>query len=193
MLLETVEHLRVVDEAGSGSELLEKVQRRQPDFVVTGIAMSGMSGLGMLEALRALPDPPKVLVVSMHDTPELMQRAVRLGAGGFIARESSPTEFDRAVRCVMDGLPYLGARAPRRDARSAAAPPHELLTARQLEIVELLASGYASKEIGFRLDLSTGRVNMHLEQILDRLGLDDVACLTLYAVRHGLVDPSVPS
>ncbi|UUX94546.1 response regulator transcription factor [Aquabacterium sp. J223] len=193
LLLQTIDSVQVVDEARSGVELLEKVRRLRPDLVVTDISMPDMDGLAVLEALRGQPAGPRVLVVSMHDSPDFIRRAIQLGASGYIMKESSALELEHAVLSVMRGLTYLGATASRRLAETPQPSPEERLTARQLEILKLIASGHGSKEIGFRLGLSSKTVDVHRARIMERLGIGDVASLTLYAVRHGLVNPASPA
>jgi DNA-binding NarL/FixJ family response regulator len=192
LLLEMIDGVRVVEEARSGVELLEKVERLQPDLVVTDISMRDMDGLAALQVLAARAVMPRVLVVSMHDSPDLIRRAVQLGARGYIMKESSPLELEHAVLSVMQGHTYFSAPVSRRLAEAVERSPEELLTVRQLEILKLIASGFGSKEIGFQLGLSSKTVDVHRARLMERLGLGDVASLTLYAVRNGLVDPSAP-
>lgn len=187
-LLQEMDEVQVVAEARDGAELLEQVERLRPDLVVTDVSMRVMDGLQALQAMAARPPMPKVLVVSMYDSPEVIRRALRLGASGYLLKQGSPDELADAVRTVMQGVRYLSAAASRSLAESTEPPPEELLTARQLEVLKLMVLGCNSKVIGFQLGVSSKTVDVHRAHIMERLGLNDLASLALYAVRHRLVD-----
>jgi DNA-binding NarL/FixJ family response regulator len=189
LLLEMVPGVKVVSEARNGEELLDAVQRDTPELVVTDISMRGMDGLTALARLQALAKPPRVLVVSMHDSPDFIRRALKLGAAGYVMKEGSPLELEHAVKSVMAGHIYYSPHVSQRLLQSSEPAPEEVLTERQLEIVVLIASGHATKEVAFKLGLSPKTVDVHRARIMERLRIDDVAGLTLYCVRHGLVDP----
>ncbi|HWI10875.1 MAG TPA: response regulator transcription factor [Burkholderiaceae bacterium] len=189
LLLEMVAGVAVVGQARNGEELLAEVGRHAPDLVVTDLSMPGMDGLTALAALRAMPQPPRVLVVSMHDSPDFIRRALQLGAAGYVMKESSPLELEHAVRSVMAGVPYYSAQVSQRLLLARERSPEEMLTERQLEILVLIALGQAAKEIAFKLSLSPKTVDVHRARIMERLGINDLPGLTLYCVRHGLVDP----
>jgi DNA-binding NarL/FixJ family response regulator len=189
LLLEMVDGVAVVGEARNGEELIAAVRRHAPDLVVTDIAMPGMDGLAALAALRALDRPPRVLVVSMHDSPDFIRRALQLGAAGYVMKDSSPVEFEHALRSVMAGHPYLSAHVSRRLAQAGERSPEELLTDRQREILVLLARGQSAKGVAFALGLSPKTVDVHRARIMERLGINDLPGLTLYCVRHGMIDP----
>lgn len=190
LLLETVAGVKVVGEARDGEELIATAERVAPDLVVTDISMPGMNGLAAVARLRALPTPPRVLVISMHDSPDFIRRALKLGAGGYLMKEGSPIELEHAVRSVMAGHTYLSPKVSRQLVHAQEPSPEDLLTKRQLEILVLIGSGHATKEIAFKLALSPKTVDVHRARIMERIGIGDVAGLTLYCVRHGLIDPA---
>jgi two-component system, NarL family, nitrate/nitrite response regulator NarL len=187
LLLEMVAGVTVVSQACNGEDLLAEVRRHAPDLVVTDLSMPGMDGLTALAELRAMAKPPKVLVVSMHDSPDFIRRALQLGASGYVMKESSPLELEHAVRAVMAGLPYYSAQVSKRLIQARERGPEEMLTSRQLEILVMIARGQAAKEIAFTLKLSSKTVDVHRARIMERLGINDLPGLTLYCVRHGLV------
>jgi len=189
LLLEMIAGVEVVSQARNGEELLAEVGRHTPDLVVTDLSMPGMDGLAALAALRAMPQPPRVLVVSMHDSPDFIRRALQLGAAGYVMKESSPLELEHAVRSVMAGLTYYSAQVSQRLLQAGERSPEEMLTERQREILALIARGQAAKEIAFRLGLSPKTVDVHRARIMERLGINDLPGLTLYCVRHGMIDP----
>lgn len=188
LLLEMVRGVKIVAEARNGEELLAAVRHYAPDLVLTDISMPGMDGLTALAALRAMAHPPRVLVVSMHDSPDFIRRALQLGAAGYVMKDSSPVEFEHALRSVMAGHAYLSAQVSQRLVQASERSPEELLTGRQREILVLLARGRASKEVAFALGLSPKTVDVHRARIMERLGINDLPGLTLYCVRHGLID-----
>jgi DNA-binding NarL/FixJ family response regulator len=189
LLLEMVRGVQVVCEARNGEELLQAVEREAPDLVVTDLSMPGLDGLGALARLRTMASPPKVLVLSMHDSPDFIRRVFKLGASGYLMKEGSPVELEHAVRSVMAGQPYYSPQVSQRLLQAPERSPEEQLTERQIEILTLIASGHATKEVAYKLGLSPKTVDVHRARIMERLGIDDVAGLTLYSVRHGLVDP----
>lgn len=189
--LEMIEGVRVVAEAGSGIELLHAVQREQPDLVVTDIRMPDMDGLTAVRALREQGLPRlRVLVMSMHDTPDVIRRAIQAGADAYVRKGGDAGELEAAVRHVMRGEPYVSPRPAGRSLVHAEPIAENVLTERQLEILKLIARGHASKEIAFQLGLSSKTVDVHRAHIMERLRIADIASLTLYCVRQGLVDPS---
>jgi DNA-binding NarL/FixJ family response regulator len=190
LLLEMVRGVEIVAEARNGEELIAAAQRHAPDLVLTDISMPGMDGLTALAALRAMKNPPRVLVVSMHDSPDFIRRALQLGAAGYVMKDSSPVEFEHAVRSVMAGHPYLSAQVSQRLVQASERSPEELLTERQREILVLLARGRASKEVAYTLGLSPKTVDVHRARIMERLGIHDLPSLTLYCIRHGMIDPT---
>jgi DNA-binding NarL/FixJ family response regulator len=191
LLLEMIDGLQVVYEARSGSELLAAVERLKPDLMVTDISMPDMDGFAALAKLKELGLPKlRVLVVSMHDSPDVIRRAVMLGAHAYVMKGSPPQELEQAVRNLMGGRPYFSPEVTQRLLTAGEPRAEEVLTERQLEILKLIASGFASKEIAFKLGLSSKTVDVHRSRIMERLNIGDIASLTLYSVRQGLVDPT---
>lgn len=188
LLLELVPGVQIVGEARNGQELIAAARLHTPDLVLTDISMPGMDGLAALATLRAMPTPPRVLVVSMHDSPDFIRRALQLGAAGYVLKDSSPAEFEHALRSVVAGHSYLSAAVAQRLLQASERSPEELLTERQREILVLLARGRASKEVAFALGLSPKTVDVHRARIMERLGIGDLPGLTLYCIRHGMID-----
>jgi DNA-binding NarL/FixJ family response regulator len=187
-LLEVIPGVEVVGQACDGLELLAEVSRHSPDLVVTDLSMPGMDGLTALTALRAMAKPPLVLVISMHDSPDFIRRALHLGASGYLTKDSSPLELKDAVSSVMAGRQYCSAQVSQRLVQAHQRSPEEMLTERQLQILVLIARGHAAKEIAFSLGLSSKTVDVHRARIMERLSINDIPGLTLYCVRHGLID-----
>lgn len=189
LLLGASAEIEVAGEARGGVELEEAVDRLHPDVVITDLSMPDGDGVAAIESLRRRHPSIRILVLSMYDTAEAIRRAMRAGADGYVLKGSPSAEIEQAVREVMRGNTYFSPRAAQRLAADDAPRPEDLLTPRQIEILGLLARGLSSKEIGYDLGLSPKTVDVHRASIMARLGLGDVASLTLYAVRAGLVDP----
>ena len=189
--------LEVVGEAADGLALLELVARLAPDLVITDLSMPRMNGIRAIAALREAHPGLRILVVSMYDTADFVQGALRSGANGYVLKDASASEMGRAIDAVMRGESYLAPRASSRvlaglrpaGARGAG---DEELTPRQGEVLVRIARGASTKEIAFDLGLSPKTVEAHRARLMERLGIDDIAGLTLYAVRKGLVDPDGP-
>lgn len=190
LLLGAVPGLEVVGEAGDGVALAAAVDRLKPHVVITDLSMPDGDGLEAIAALRQRHPGTRVIVLSMHDTAEAIRRAMRAGADGYVLKGSPASEIAAAVERVMMGGTYLSPPAALRLAMQPEPRPEDLLTPRQIEVLVLLCRGQSSKEIGFDLGLSPKTVDVHRASIMNRLGLNDVASLTLYAVRAGLVDPA---
>ena len=189
--------LEVVGEAADGVALLDQVARLAPDLVITDLSMPRMNGIRAIAALREAHPGLRILVVSMYDTADFVQGALRSGANGYVLKDASVSEMGRAIEAVMRGESYL---APRASSRVLAglrpAGPRgagdDELTSRQGEVLVRIARGASTKEIAFDLGLSPKTVEAHRARLMERLGIDDIAGLTLYAVRKGLVDPEGP-
>jgi DNA-binding NarL/FixJ family response regulator len=191
-LLGTIPGVRVTAEASEGSELLSLLESVHPDIVITDISMPGMDGLSALAEIRARHPGVKVIVLSMHDSADVVKRAVAGGAAAYLRKDANEFELGSALHSVMTTGSYLSAGIARLLLEPTRPTAEELLTPRQTEILKLLAQGKSSKEIAFALGLSSKTVDVHRARIMDRLGVRDVANLTLYAVRNGLLNPAAP-
>ena len=181
----------VVGTVGDGAALLEAAVRLQPDLIVTDISMPGMSGLEALTRLTAQNLPSKIILLTMHDDPELATRAVKAGASGFVLKEGAAEELTTAIDQVIRGRLYLTPAVTRQVLERMADPkedagPH--LSPRQLEVLRLLVLGRRTKEIAAALDLSPRTVETHKYQVMDTLGVSSTAELVRYAIEHKLLE-----
>jgi DNA-binding NarL/FixJ family response regulator len=188
-LLSQIPGVTVVAQARDGNELIAAVERLQPDIVLTDISMPGMDGLIAVEKLHERFPQLRLVILSTHDTADFVKRAVAHGACGYLTKDASPFELEQAVRSVMTGGSYFGSVITRRLLEPTEPTANEELTARQIEILTLLAQGLASKEIAFQLGLSSKTVDVHRSRMMERLGLHDVSSLTRYAIRKKLIQP----
>jgi len=194
-LLEAVEGVSVIAEAGTGDEAVRLAVEQRPELVVLDIAMPGMSGLDAAARIReALPDA-RILILSMHAGDDFVQRALRAGAAGYLMKDAAAVELELAVKAVMAGGTYLSPRVSKQVVdeyvrRVENAPgPLDGLTPRQRQILGLIAAGRSTKQIAYELGLSVKTVETHRAQLMERLGIRDVAGLVRLAIRAGLIAP----
>jgi len=186
-LLSTVEGVQVIAEARNGNELLQLLESVKPDVVMTDISMPGMDGITAIAEIHARFPDVKVLVLSMYDTVDFVKRAVANGACGYLMKDAPPFELEQALRSVMATGSYFSAAVAQRLLQPSEPTVDDELTTRQVEILTLIAQGKSAKEIAFELGLSPKTVDVHRARIMERLRLNDIASLTRYAVRKGLV------
>lgn len=188
-LLSMVDGVEVIAEASDGGELVSLVESLKPDLVMTDISMPGMDGITAISEIHRRHPDVKLLVLSMYDTVDFVKRAVASGACGYLMKDAPPFELEQAVRSVMATGSYYSPAIAQRLLQPSEPTADDELTQRQVEILRLIAQGRASKEIAFELGLSPKTVDVHRARIMDRLQLNDIASLTRYAVRKGLVKP----
>jgi DNA-binding NarL/FixJ family response regulator len=199
MILGGTPDLKVVGEAADGSEVVQAVAACRPDVVLMDIRMPRLDGLAATEALRGLPRPPEVLVLTTFDADEHVLRALRAGAGGFLLKDTPPVEIVRAVRRVAAGEATLSptvtrtliehvtagpAADPRRD---RAARLIEGLTERERAVAVALGRGRTNAEIAAELYMSVATVKAYVSRLLTRLGLNNRVQVALLVHDAGLV------
>ncbi|MBA3772314.1 MAG: response regulator transcription factor [Ramlibacter sp.] len=188
-LLSMVEGVDVIAEARDGKELITLVESLLPDVVMTDISMPGMDGITAISEIHGKHPQVRLLVLSMYDTVDFVKRAVASGACGYLMKDAPPFELEQAVRSVMATGSYFSPAIAQRLLQPSEPTVDDELTHRQVEILKLIAQGRASKEIAYELGLSPKTVDVHRARIMERLRLNDIASLTLYAVRKGLIKP----
>ena len=188
-LLSMVEGVQVIAEARDGKELIALVDDLLPDVVMTDISMPGMDGITAIAEIHSKHPDVRLLVLSMYDTVDFVKRAVTNGACGYLMKDSPPFELEQAMRSVMATGSYFSPAIAQRLLQPSEPTADDELTHRQVEILKLIAQGRASKEIAYELGLSPKTVDVHRARIMERLNLNDIASLTLYAVRKGLIKP----
>ena len=193
-LLQTIEGIEVVGEAGDGIEALAQIEALRPQLVLMDIAMGEMNGLQALAVVRERHPEVKVLILSMHAEEEYVLQAMRSGAAGYLLKDAATAELELALASVLRGETYLSSRVSRQVVeryvhRVTAERPAEDLTPRQREVLRMLAEGRSTKEIAYQLHLSVKTIETHRAQIMERLDIHELAGLVRYAVRNALVPP----
>ena len=186
-LLSTIEGVQVIAEARDGNELLATLESVRPDIVITDLTMPGMDGVTAIGRIHERFPALRVMVLSMHDSADAVKRAVASGACGYLRKDAPEFELEAALRSVMATGKYFGSGVAQRLLEPSEPSAADQLTERQVEVLTLLARGKSSKEVAFDLGLSPKTVDVHRTRIMERLDLHDIASLTLYAVRKGLV------
>jgi DNA-binding NarL/FixJ family response regulator len=198
-LVEEIEGVQIVAEAANGREAVAAAKAQRPDLVIMDISMKELNGIEATAQIKAALPATRVLILSMHTTEDFVRRALKAGASGYLVKDSAPLELKMAMEAIMKDEIYLSSRVSRHLVTGLVqgrADEHEAsldsLTARQREILQMIAEGKSTKEIAFVLEVSVKTVETHRAGIMDRLRIHDVAGLVLYAVRHGLVSVERP-
>lgn len=186
-LLGEMQGIEVVASVSDGAELLEAVEELAPDLVITDVIMPTMDGLEAVERIHTRHPRMRLLVLSMDSSGKAARQALDHGASGYIIKSAGTSELELALRTVLAGNCYVSPLVTRA-LLDAQREPQTPLTRRQIEILTMIAGGKSAKQIGFELQLSSKTVDVHRARIMERLGLRDVASLTRYAIRQGLVN-----
>ena len=200
-LLSAEDDIEVVGEAGNGVEALGLVRRLHPDVVVMDIRMPVMDGVEATRRLAANPElaGTRVLVLTTYDDDELVFRALRAGAGGFLLKDADPGDLVGGVRVIASGDALLARSITRRLVEAFAAQPEpavpspsmiEPLTGREQEIVALVGTGLSNHEIANRLSISPATARTHVSRAMGKLGARARAQVVVFAYESGLVVPT---
>jgi len=173
--------LKVVGEAANAEEALRLVGTQRPDLLVLDLSLDGQDAVPLIVILRKRWPALRILVLSMHDEDLYAERVLALGAQGYVMKQEEPVECLRALRRVAAGESYLSARMKARLATRGGQAAR--LTARERDVMQLVARGLGTQEIGERLGMSAKTVDSHRRNIRDKLGLETSRDLVRYAVR----------
>ena len=192
-LVERIDGVVVVGEAGKGSEALELVRQLSPDLILLDITMPDGNGFEVLDQVTKLYPEIRIIVLTVHEAGEYALRAVREGAAGYLPKSAASIELEQAIQTVIRGERYISPetaqntifevtnRGTKRDLLATLSP-------RQREVLRLIAEGKTTKQIAQVLEISVKTVETHRAQLMERLGIHDVAGLVRYAIIVGLID-----
>ena len=192
MVLDAAPDLQVVAEAGDGIEAVELGLREDVHLAILDVSMPGRTGLHAARELTRQRPELRVLMLSMHDLEQYCLQALKAGASGYVLKSAADRDLVEACRAAMRGEAFLYPPTVRMLVRTWAEGNDESLTpltAREQEVVKLVAEAHTTEEIAGLLHISRRTVDRHRENILAKLGMRDRVELTRYAIRHGLVEP----
>jgi DNA-binding NarL/FixJ family response regulator len=193
-LMEMIESVDVVGEAGNGAEALRSIEKLSPHIVLLDITMPDMNGLEVLQRITSRFTGVRVIILTMHEAREYAVQALHFGAAGFIPKSAAAAELKDAIEMVMQGKTYVSAQTPQQTTTRVTLTDErerELLgrlTPRQREILVRIAEGQSTKEIARALEISVKTVESHRSQLTERLSIHDVAGLVRFAIKAGLIN-----
>jgi DNA-binding NarL/FixJ family response regulator len=193
-LLESEPDFTIVGMAADGLETIRQAERLKPDVLVLDLMMPGLSGLEVLRVLRERSSRTRTVILSMYTSSAFIAQALQNGAIGYILKGCTEENLVRAVKEAAAGRRYLSPPVTEIDinayieqAKAGTFDPHETLTPRQREVLQLAAEGKTCAEIAARLNISPRTVENHRATLMQRLGLQNQTELVRHAMRHGLI------
>ena len=190
-MLDSFDGVSVVAEAANAAQTLDVVQGVAADLLVSDLTMPGTGGTQLIEQLHRQHPALPILILSMHDEPATVRRALQAGATGYLTKESSPAMLQAAVRQVAAGerfIPPALAETLAFESVRARGLPHETLSQRERQIFKLIAQGVSLNQIAEQLHLSPKTVTTHKTHLMEKLGIANNAELIRYAIEHKLFD-----
>lgn len=197
-LLETYPDFHIIEESRDGAEAVEAVARLRPDLVIMDISMPGLNGLEATREIKKQFPEMRILILTMHAEKEYIFKILQSGASGYLLKGASVEELVTAIRAVDRGESYLNPPASKSMMEDYLRAPHtekeagspQSLTAREKEILQMIAEGYTSKNIATKLCLSSKTIETHRAHIMQKLDIHHAAGLIRYAIQKGWVEVS---
>jgi len=200
LCLEAMGDIEVIAEAEDGQVAVQLASQLRPDVAVIDLTMPRMNGVEAIRQIKRDVADVEVVVLSVHDSEAYVVQALRAGAAGYVLKRNAATELAEAIRAAHDGQAYLHPSIARRviddylsrirATEDTVSEPHERLTPREREVLQLAAEGHSTRAIAGLLCLSTKTVEHHRASLLTKLGLHGQTELVKYAIRVGLVEPT---
>jgi len=193
-LLEKEDGLEIVGEAEDGRTAVRMTGELMPDVVIMDVAMPDLNGVEATRQILENSHKTYVIALSMHSEKQFVAKMMEAGASGYLLKDCAFDELAHAVRVTAEGGTYLGRRIAPVVVRDyvqrikEGKPCIEELTAREREVLQLIAEGHNTKEIALKLNISTKTVETHRRNTMEKLNVDSVAELTKYAIREGITD-----
>ena len=192
-LVEKIEGMKVIGEAGTGSEALELVKQLKPNLMLLDLTMPEKGGFEVLDHVTKKYPEIKVIVLTVHEAAEYAIRALREKAAGFLPKSAAPTELEQAIQTVIRGEVYISPETSQKALLEIGKGTTKqdllaTLSPRQREVLRLIAEGKTTKQIAHVLEISVKTVETHRAQLMERLKIHDVAGLVRYAILVGLID-----
>ncbi len=195
LLLERHENFEVIGEAADGRQAVEIAQEQKPDVVVMDVAMPHLNGVEAARQILSRNPDTAIVMLSMHSDESYVLRSLKAGARAYLLKDSAEADLIAAIKAIIEGKSFFspGVRALLKEdyiyrlQKFGADDTYELLTAREREVLQLVAEGKSNKEVASLLGLSLYTVETHRTHILQKLNLHSVPDLILYAVRKGII------
>jgi DNA-binding NarL/FixJ family response regulator len=192
--------LQIIGEAASGQEAVALVRQAHPDVVLMDIAMPHLNGLEATRQILKAAPATKVLVLTSYSDEECVERLMKAGAAGYLVKHTAANELPQAIREVRRGNAFFSpaiAKHLRQQAQAALnrdryGEDDTQLTARELEVLQLVAEGYSNREAADKLNISIKTIEKHRQQVMNKLNIHEVAGLTRYAIAQGIVPKASP-
>jgi len=188
-IIATTADIVVTGEAAQGSEVVDKLRTCDIDLLLLDMTMPGISGVDLIRRVRAEQPALPVLVLSIHNEAQVVSRALRAGATGYVTKDSDPEVLLAAIRKLAAGGRFIDPKlvdAIIFETHSGDSPPHEILSDREFQVLQMLAAGKSINDIAETLALSAKTISTHKMRLMQKLGLGNNAELIRYAIRHGL-------
>ena len=192
-LLSVEDDMEVIGEADNGKDAIQLACSLRPKLVLMDLSLPGINGLDAIAEIKRRAPEIRILAVTMHKTDEYIQEALRVGASGYLIKESNQADLLTAIRTVLSGKVYLSPEISERVVISffsggmRNATPWEKLTTREREVLKLVAEGNSNKHIALYLSLSIKTIEKHRASLRHKLGLRNTSMLTAYAIERGIV------
>ncbi len=189
-LLQSAEDIAVVGESGEGHEVLNQILKEKPDLAILDIAMPGLSGLEIVEEIQNRGVKTKVIFLTMHNDPLTAKKAMLSSASGFIPKDNAFEDLLYAIRAVASGGRFISPFISDKVLNLLKAQKNEkhMLTERESEILQLIASGLTNKQTAKKLFISVKTVETHRTNIMQKLNVHTTADLVRYAIKTGILE-----
>lgn len=186
-MLEAEPDLTVVGEAGSGDEAVAIARVKQPDVILMDLRMPGLDGAGATEQIMAMTTEIRVIVLTTYESDADILRAVEAGAAGYLLKDASRAELAGAIRAATRGETVLAPSVAGRLVRRMRQPTQQSLSAREIEVLRLVAKGMTNAEAGATLHISEATVKTHLLRVFNKLGVSDRTAAVTTAMERGIL------
>ena len=191
-IISEIPDIVVAGEATNGSEVLAEIHKKDFDLLLLDIAMPGRDGLDILKEVKTQKPKLPVLILSMYREEQFVLRALKLGASGYLTKDSIPDELIKAIKKIAQGGKYITSSLSEKLfsilSQDTERPPHETLSDREYQVMRMLASGKTLKEIADELSLSIKTVGTYRSRILEKMGMEKNAELIHYAIKNRLIE-----
>ena len=191
-ILRTLPEICLIDEVADGNEALSKIKTEGYDLVILDISMPGMSGLDILQSINHRKIDTRVLMLSFHPQEQYAIRAFKLGASGYLSKDSAFEELTMAIRKIASGGKYISSAFAEKmfftDPEQGTEHLYDLLSEREFQVMIMLAKGKTVLEIAKEIFISDKTVSTYRSRIMEKLGMKKNADLTLYAIKNNLIE-----